>query len=144
MDPQTFPGTLESLAGIADYVLQAASHAGLDKRATYRLRLAVDEIATNIVAHGYAEAGLSGSIQITAENQGDRLRVILEDTARPYNPLRQAAPDNLDTPIADRPMGGLGVFLAIQGCDRFTYEHQDGRNRNILEMNLPPSPESTP
>jgi len=144
MEPQTFPGTLESLAGIADYVRQAASHSGLDKRATYRLRLAVDEIATNIVAHGYAEAGLSGTIQIAAENLGDRLRVTLEDTAIPYNPLVQAAPDNLDTPIADRPIGGLGVFLAIQGCDRFAYEHQDGRNRNILEMNLPPKPEPTP
>ncbi len=144
MDPQTFPGTLESLAGIADYVLQAAARSGLDKRATYRLRLAVDEIATNIVAHGYAEAGLSGSIRVAAEHLGDRLRVTLEDTAIPYNPLGQARPDNLDTPIAERPMGGLGVFLALQGCDRFAYEHKDGRNRNILEMNLPSHTESTP
>ncbi len=41
------------------------------------LRLAVDEIATNIVVHGYAEAGLSGSVRVAAENLGDRLRVTL-------------------------------------------------------------------
>ncbi|NJK59965.1 MAG: ATP-binding protein [Oscillatoriales cyanobacterium SM2_1_8] len=144
MDAKLFPGTLESLAGIADYVLAAAAHSGLDKRATYRLRLAVDEVATNIVAHGYVEAGLSGHIQVVATTHSDRLQVILEDTAIPYNPLTQATPDNLDTPIAERPLGGLGVFLTIQGCDRFAYEYHDGHNRNIFEMNLPTPTEPTP
>jgi len=58
MDSMVVPGVLDSLSAIGRYVLGAAWAAGLDKRAAYRLRLAVDEIATNAVLHGYQEAGL--------------------------------------------------------------------------------------
>jgi anti-sigma regulatory factor (Ser/Thr protein kinase) len=58
MKPMTVPATLDSLGAIAEYVLAAAASAGLDKRASYNLRLAVDEIVTNIIVHGYADADL--------------------------------------------------------------------------------------
>ncbi|MGA9380780.1 MAG: ATP-binding protein, partial [Phormidium sp.] len=53
MEQLTVPGTLDSLSKISDYVLSAASAAGLDKKASYKLRLAVDEIATNVIVYGY-------------------------------------------------------------------------------------------
>ena len=49
MKPLIVPGTLASIRAIGKYVLQAAAEAGLESRAAYRLRLAVDEIATNAV-----------------------------------------------------------------------------------------------
>jgi anti-sigma regulatory factor (Ser/Thr protein kinase) len=51
MKSSTVPATLDSLGPIADYVMAAAAAAGLDRRASYRLRLAVDEIATNIMGY---------------------------------------------------------------------------------------------
>jgi anti-sigma regulatory factor (Ser/Thr protein kinase) len=67
MPTLTLPGTLDSLEPIADLVLEQARAAGLDQKATYQLRLAVDEIATNIVVHGYLEHGRQGEIAVTAE-----------------------------------------------------------------------------
>ncbi|HXV96967.1 MAG TPA: ATP-binding protein, partial [Anaerolineae bacterium] len=64
MEALTVPGTLDSLSVIGKYVLTAAATAGLDKKVSYRLRLAVDEIATNIITHGYDEANLEGVIKI--------------------------------------------------------------------------------
>ena len=57
MESLTVSGTLDSLKTIAAYVLSAAENAGLEKKPAYKLRLAVDEIATNIIVHGYEEAG---------------------------------------------------------------------------------------
>ena len=49
----TVPGSLTSLDDIRAFVSEHASKAGLTERQTYRLCLAVDEIATNIVNYGY-------------------------------------------------------------------------------------------
>jgi len=137
MEPLTVPGNLDSLDNIRDYVKAAATASGLDKKATYHLVLAVDEIATNIVTHGYNEAGLSGEIVAQANIDAQNLTITLEDTAIPYDPQTQAIPDDLDTPLAERPIGGLGVYLALRNVDAFHYERVNNRNRNILIMHRP-------
>ena len=135
MDPLTVPGTLESLDDIADYVMAAAAIAGLDKKTSYRLRLAVDEVATNIVTHGYAEAGLEGVLDLRADIDEKALTIFIEDTGVAYDPLQHQLPDDLDRPLEQRQMGGLGVFLAIQSVDKFLYERVGGRNRHTFIMN---------
>ena len=132
MKPLTVPGTLASLPLLRDYARAAAAEAGLDKRRTYRLELAVDEIATNIVNHGYQEAGLTGDVVARATIDAHALTIALEDTAGPFDPRRLRRPKQIDLPLAERPIGGLGVFLAIENVDEFRYEHVDGHNRNIF------------
>src|SRR5688572_26064921 len=99
MERLTLPGTLDALPRIAAYVKAAAASAGLDKKATYCLRQAVDEVATNIIVHGYDEAGLSGDIVVDSRLEHGRLVVVLEDSARPYDPRTQPPPDDLDRPL---------------------------------------------
>ena len=82
------PGNLESLQKIRQYVTSAAKEAGIQKRA-YRLCLAVDEIATNIITHGYQENGLEGNISVKTEIDEKSLTVYIEDTAKPYDPTNQ-------------------------------------------------------
>jgi len=45
----TVPAHLDSLKPIAEYVMKVAKMAGLDKKSMYKLRLAVDELATNML-----------------------------------------------------------------------------------------------
>jgi serine/threonine-protein kinase RsbW len=135
MEALTLPGTLDALKAIRDYVFAAADASGLDKKRAYRLGLAVDEIATNIVIHGYTEAGLEGSITVEAQIRDADLTIILQDNAIPYNPLLQGAPAGLDARLEDREMGGLGVFLAFRNVDKFDYEYVNGCNRNIFVVN---------
>ena len=136
MDPLIISGTLDSLGPIRTYVKAAAVSAGLGEEAAYSLVLAVDELATNTVKHGYEENGLSGDITIKAELTSDELIVSIEDTAPSYDPRSHRTPEkeDLEKPLEEREMGGLGVFLAIGGVDRFDYERVDERNRVILAM----------
>lgn len=137
MDPFTVPGNLDSLSVIAQYVLKAAEQAGLDKKASYRLRLAVDEIATNIIVHGYEEAGVEGNIEVHATLDDMTLTITLDDTAQRFDPYGISEPEDINKPLEERQLGGLGVWLALNGVDRFVYEYNESRNRNIFVMNRP-------
>ncbi|MEM9926069.1 MAG: ATP-binding protein [Cyanobacteria bacterium P01_D01_bin.50] len=129
-------GELESLEKLSSYIITAAKKANLDKKATYKLRLAVDEIATNIVIHGYEEAGIQGDIVCQAELNEKALSIYLEDTGAEYDATQQEQPLDLYKPLGERHIGGLGVYLAINGVDKYIYERLGNVNRNIFVVNL--------
>src|SRR5690348_14390871 len=101
--------------------MQVSAQAGLDKKAAYNLRLGVDEIATNIILYGYEQTGMSGDVKIYTEITDQKLTLTLEDSARAYDPSNTPEPD-LTLPLEERPIGGLGVYLAMSGADEFKYE----------------------
>ncbi|WP_373514738.1 ATP-binding protein [Persicitalea sp.] len=138
MHSKTFPGTVESIDSIRHYIADIAQSAGLDKKASYNLKLAVDEIATNIVLYGYEEPGLEGNIDVLHEQTDEALTVVFEDTSAPFDPLARELPDEEDLakPLEERKIGGLGIFLTVKGVDDFSYERVEGKNRNIFKMLL--------
>ena len=139
-EPLSVAGQSANLSQLMDYVAWAAAAFGLDDPATYRLSLAVDEIATNIVLHGYEDAGLSGDLRIWAgtepgvDAEPDKLSIYLEDTGAPFDPRQAPQPPDLDRPLEERRDGGLGIFLALWGVDGFTYEREGGTNRCVFQM----------
>lgn len=134
MQPLTAPGTRQSLGAVAAFVVAAAAEAGLEKKASYRLRLAVDEIATNVVVHGYEGAGREGKLYLSTRTCADEFSIVLEDTGPEYDPTKQATPTSLELRPEDRDIGGLGVFLTVHSVDRFEYERAGDRNRSIFTM----------
>jgi serine/threonine-protein kinase RsbW len=134
MKPLTVPGTMDSLGLIREHVRAAAASAGLDRKRAYRLELAVDEIATNIANHGYLEAGRTGDIVVSTRIDAHKLTVTLEDTAVPFDPRLLKRPEQIELPLAERPIGGLGIFLVMENVDEFRYEFKNGHNRNIFVM----------
>jgi len=132
--PVVLPGTYESLSPIREYIQQAASEFGLDKRATYHLTLAVDEIATNSIMHGYLEANLQGDLMVEAHLSKDAMSIVLEDSGGFFDPGAIPPPYSLDLPAEERPIGGLGVYLALKGVDQFKYERIGDRNRHTFVM----------
>ncbi len=139
MQPLIVPGKLDSLSSIGKYVMLAAKTAGLEKPRAYKLRLAVDEIATNIINYGYQRAGLEGAILVEADLDEHALTITLDDTSGPYDPtLRLPPPPEYFTqPLEERQIGGWGVYLAIQNVDQFHYHRLQDHNHNIFIMYRP-------
>ncbi len=137
MTALTLPGTLDALAPLGDFVKAAAAAAGLDPKAAYRLRLAVVELVTNSVTHGYAESGTTGPVRLTADVTPDALVVTVEDDAPPFDPSAAPPPDDLDRPLEERDIGGLGVYLVLQEVDEYRYERAGRANRSVLRMRRP-------
>jgi len=144
MQSLTVPGTLDSLSAIADFVKSASVAANLDKKAAYSLRLAVDEIATNIIVHGYEEAGLTGDLYLMYDLDDSSVSITIEDTGAVYDLNQHLLPEEeaLKQPLEQRQIGGLGIYLAIQGVDRFIYQRDRDRNRNTFVMNRPTAVQS--
>jgi serine/threonine-protein kinase RsbW len=136
LPPLTVPGTLDALKPVRDYVINATTKAGLNKVLANRLRLAVDEIVTNAIVHGYDEAGLDGDIRIEAMLDDDQLTIVVEDTGPYYDPTQHDMPteEDLSSPLDTRDIGGLGIYLAVSSIDRFRFERVNDRNRNIFVM----------
>src|SRR5206468_8044937 len=114
MQTLILPASLDSLSAIGQYVMEAASAADIDKKAAYRLRLAVDEIATNAIVHGHADAARAGALHVQAMLTEPALTITLEDTGMPFDPRQALPPENLEAPLAERSIGGLGLYLTIQ------------------------------
>jgi len=145
VEQQIFAGTLDALESIRDYVTDAAKSAGLEHKAIYKLCLAVDEIATNVVLHGYEEAGLNGDLKIDAALENDTLVIRLEDHGKAYDPNFHAVPDanDLAQQLEQREIGGLGIYLALDGVDDLQYSTTENGNVHRFIVRLPRPPSST-
>jgi len=143
LEPLTVPGQAENLTQLLDYVAWAAAGVGLSDGAIYRLSLAVDEIATNIVQYGYENGSREGVLTVWADSSPEQLTIYLEDTGMPFDPRQVPQPDDLDRPLEERRTGGLGIFLALWGVDDFTYMREGRTNRSIFVMKLDLNPPPT-
>jgi anti-sigma regulatory factor (Ser/Thr protein kinase) len=138
-ESKTFPANLNSLDSIREFLINSGKLIGLDKNRTYKLCLAVDEIATNIINYGYPQAGISGGdINLHWISDQHHLTVTLEDSAIPFNPVQHNfdREKELSVPLEERRIGGMGIMLAKESVDEFSYEYQDGKNNTIFRMNL--------
>ena len=139
MQPLNLPGELGSLEQIRRYTTQAARDAGLEKARAYKLQLAVDEIATNIINYGYQGKGIAGEISIEADLDEHTLTIALGDSSDYFDPtIRPSPPPEYFTqPLEERNIGGWGVYLAIQNVDQFYYYRIQDRNHSIFSMFRP-------
>src|SRR5205085_1452727 len=108
--------------------------------AAYRLHLAVEEVVTNIMNHGYEKSGLKGAIDLSLEIDPKSVTVTVEDTAPPFDPTQVKPPENLNQPLEERSVGGLGIFLALRSVDKFYYERLGNRNKNVFVIFRSSSP----
>ncbi|RLA90760.1 MAG: ATP-binding protein [Deltaproteobacteria bacterium] len=124
----------ENLARLNQALASQAREWCLPERSRAHLELVAEELFVNIVNHGY-EPGQPGRIDISLEQQGPRLRLIIEDDARPFNPLHDYCPQT-DQNLESRPIGGLGICLVRRLAESIVY-YQTADNRNRLIVYLP-------
>jgi serine/threonine-protein kinase RsbW len=95
-------------------------------RTLYAVNLALDEIVTNIVLHGFADpAGQEVEARIVVREGA--LTAEVEDGGRAFNPLDAPVPD-LNAPLDERTIGGLGVHLVKSLMDRVEYRREGEKN----------------
>jgi serine/threonine-protein kinase RsbW len=112
------PADVAQLAVIRAFVERHARALHVDAAATYDLVLAINEVATNIMVHGYRSQ--PGEIEIELRQLGDAIELRLRDQAPLFDPTRVPAPD-LHLPLHQRPFGGMGVHVTRQIMDSMRY-----------------------
>lgn len=116
---------------VADFIGGLARQAGLPASKAYWLRLAAEEITTNIIQHGYRGRG---PVELVGGMDAGRVWVRIEDEAPAFDPRGHDPRPRLRAEPAEREAGGYGLLLALNKVDDFAYDRTAGRNRNTLVM----------
>lgn len=120
----------------AEEIIQAIIH--VDEVANlpylaYTIHLVVEEIVVNIVNYAYPDG--EGYLEVRVHNDQQVLTFEFRDHGLPFNPLEQPVPD-LDKPLEERSIGGLGIFLTKEMMDDTQYRYEQGENILIIKKNL--------
>ena len=91
----------------------------------FQMQLVVEELATNIVR----VAGAGDCIDLSVRSSDDEILVEMVDRGPAFNPLTDAPEPDLDSPLEDRPIGGLGLHLVREAVDEIRYARDGGANR---------------
>ncbi len=118
--------SVSNLADTMDFITEQAEAAGLSAPAVHQLELACEEIVVNVVHHAYKDVPGLMRISCSSRKAGE-IDVEIVDWGPSFNILDAPEPD-LQSDIALRPIGGLGVFLAKQVVDELTWEREDDAN----------------
>ncbi|MBI2470807.1 MAG: ATP-binding protein [Planctomycetes bacterium] len=103
----------------------------LSPKILYALNLSLDEIITNVIYYGYNDAN-EHQIIIRILLKDEELTVEVEDDGKPFNPLEAEKPD-LEKPLEERQVGGLGIHLVTNLMDTLEYKRQEGKNLLVMK-----------
>lgn len=131
---ETLPNDLAAIGPFAERVEAFCAAHGVPMAIAFQLNLAIDELATNVISYGWDD-GRPHQLHIGLSRMSDRLIVLIEDDARPFNPLERPPPD-LDAPLENRAIGGLGIHFVREFATDLSYERVAGRNRLTIERRL--------
>ena len=101
---------------------------------SYFVSLALEELVTNCIKYGYDDTN-EHIIDVLLSLTDKTLTMIVVDDGHEFDPLLAPGPD-LNLPIEDRPIGGLGIHLLRQMADDITYERRENQNRLTLTKQI--------
>ena len=117
------PAEMTSLARFMEFAHEGARAAGLPEAAFGKLELILEEVLVNVFHY----AGCSDVAVGYAVHPTSCLRMEVRDSGPAFNPLERQAPD-LNAPLEDRPVGGLGIFLVQTMAETVSYRRENGQN----------------
>ena len=120
-------GAIPSVSARLEETMGAAGFSPEDVLDT---QLAVEEVITNIIVHGYR--GTGPAIHLSGQFSGNRMVIRVADSAPRFDPLSIPEPE-LDGNVDDRKIGGLGIYLVRQVMDDISYHYEGGKNILVME-----------
>ena len=118
--------TFDSVADGARKLEVFAEESALPPRKAYQLDLIYEELMTNVVKYSYSDGG-SHQIQVSLENNDQTLTFTIIHDGSDFNPWTQADPD-LNVPLEERGVGGIGIMLVRKFSLSASYERRDGKS----------------
>jgi serine/threonine-protein kinase RsbW len=137
MDPPVnrliLPASAGSISAFSEFLRSGAVAAGIAENEMVKLDLVLEEILINVARYAYTPE--MGAVEVAYAQAGPcKLHVEIADYGRIFNPLTADPPD-LSRGLADRPIGGLGVFLVKRMVDSIAYRREG--DQNILSFKFP-------
>lgn len=108
----------------------ALRDARLPQETVLELLLAAEEVLTNVADYAHDD-GSEHWVRVGLVVAREDVTLVFEDDGRPFDPTAAPAPD-LAAPMAERPIGGLGIHLIRSLVD--TAEYARAGSQNVLTL----------
>lgn len=130
--------SMDSWDNLMDFISTETDQYISDKKKSYGLKLAAEEIISNIVKVSESKKGVIIKIKsqkVTSEEGQQVFELVIADNGVYFNPEF----DSLENPspkikISERKEGGLGLFLVKVSCDSVKYIYKDFFNIYTLSV----------
>jgi len=121
--------SLESLTNASTNFLEDNS---VDPQAVYRINLALEELITNVIKHGYDDYD-PHEIAVRLEVREEVILATIKDDGHEFNPLEKTVNPRQES-LEERPIGGLGLKLIKKMLSEMIYRREG--DWNILEVKM--------
>ena len=118
----------ECLGEVVNFISAQLKKTNYPPNIQNEIEIATEEVFSNIVNYAYGQDGGRVKISVFTENE---VKIRFEDNGQPFNPHEQEAPD-LDKPLNEREIGGLGLYMVKKIMDRVEYVRENGKNILII------------
>ncbi len=108
---------MDDVIGISEYVQRFCAGHGMDRKTAAISALAVEEMAGNIVQHGFHKDEKKHAVDIRVLYAGDRMVIRLRDDCRPFDPR-----DRIELVHPDDPVKNVGIRMIAGLCQEMTYQ----------------------
>ncbi len=123
----------ENLAQVLTHVKQNLEGTGAPIRVLNQILVAVEEIYVNIASYAYAPG--TGDAVISVAVDDGTAEIGFRDKGVPFDPLAKPDPD-VTLSAAERPIGGLGIYMVKKTMDEVKYRYEDGENILTIRKKL--------
>ena len=93
---------------------------------TFKVNLVLEELVLNVINYAYEESGHHVDVSLVC-NEED-LVIEITDEGTPFDPLQDAPAPDMESPVEERSIGGLGVYLVRSMTSDMQYRREEGKN----------------
>ncbi len=126
---------LPELAKVAELIEEIGEKWGVSQKTVIDINVCMEELIVNTISYGYS-GDVEREIEISVTREERAIKIRIEDDGLEFDPLKAAAPVDIDKPLMERNIGGLGIHFVKNLMDDFEYERTDGKNIVTLTKNI--------
>lgn len=119
---------IEELERIEACIEDLAGRWNIPRKTAREINLVAEELFTNVVFYAFEDQA-EQTISMEFSLMNDRLlEFVICDEGKPFNLLEAKSGNDLDSPLEERKIGGLGIHFVRKLMDTLEYRRADGKN----------------
>jgi len=134
------PNDVASLCSALESIDAFLERHGIGDTAAFAVRLAAEEIGTNIIKYAYGDSARH-EIELDIRLAPGHLLLRVADDGKEFDPLAAPPPD-LGLTLEEKAVGGVGIHLVRTLAERLEYARVAGQNVLSATIRIDSGPES--
>lgn len=125
------PAKIGHLEQLMDFVENCAREQGVAQNRIDGIKVAVEEAIVNVISYAYKDG--EGDVEVACIIDDESFIIKIIDSGFPFDLLSLQDPD-ISLDVAERDIGGLGIYLIKRLMDHVEYKRENDKNTLTLTV----------